>query len=184
MIILGLDPGYAITGYAFIEYKQGKFKVLDYGVLTTKSQMPFDLRLLHLYEELSLLIQKHRPDLVAIEELFFYKNRTTVIGTAQARGVLVLACATQNLPMFEYTPMQVKLALTGYGMADKKQMQSMVKQVLKLDEIPKPDDAADALAIAICQAHTGVQKNNLLVAGYSKGRGRSSTKLNASEKEK
>lgn len=170
MIILGLDPGYAITGYAFIEYRQGRYKVLKYGVLTTRKDLPFDLRLLQLYEELSSLIQHYQPNLVAIEELFFYKNRTTVIGTAQARGVLVLACAMHNLPIFEYTPMQVKLALTGYGLADKKQMQAMVKQILKLESIPKPDDAADALAIAICQAHTGVQKNNLLVSGYSKGR--------------
>lgn len=176
MIILGIDPGYAITGYAFLSSHKGKFEILDYGVLQTPSHHPFDFRLLTLYEELSKLIQKYQPHVVAVEELFFYKNRTTAIGTAQARGVLVLACAKENLPIFEYTPMQVKLALTGYGLADKKQMQNMVKLLLKMETLPKPDDAADALAIALCQAHIGIKKENLLVAGYQKNTEKSEKK--------
>ena len=174
MIILGIDPGYAITGYGVISYERNHFKLLDYGVISTKAHTPFELRLLQISTEMDSLIARFSPEIMAIEELFFSRNTTTAIGTAQARGVLILSAAKKNIPVYEYTPMQVKLAVTGYGRADKHQVGDMVKLLLNLDKPPKIDDAADALAIAICQAHTGRIGSNKAVSGYQYGpKGRS-----------
>lgn len=166
MIILGIDPGYAITGYGIIEYRGNRFKPLVCGVLRTAAGMPFPERLLAIAEGIDQLIDTHRPDCMAVEELFFARNTTTAIGTAQARGVAVVSGAKAGLPVFEYTPVQVKAAVVGYGKADKVQVQEMVKRLLNLDQVPRPDDAADALAIAICHAHTGNKARFLAVGGY------------------
>ena len=166
MIILGIDPGYAITGYALIDYTDQKFKVLDYGLVTTKANSYFPERLLLIERSLETLINKYKPDVMAIEELFFSRNTTTAIGTAQARGVAVVTGARYKLPVFEYTPKQVKLAVTGYGNSEKIQVQEMVKVLLKLNKIPEPDDVADALAVALCHAHSGNRNAALAVGGY------------------
>lgn len=154
MIILGIDPGFGITGYGVIEYRANNFRMLEYGVISTKSTERFTSRLIQISDKIEELIAKYNPDAVAIEELFFNNNAKTVIAAAQGRGVAVATCAKHYIPVFEYTPLQVKQNITGYGRADKKQIQMMVKMLLKLNEIPKPDDAADALAIAMCHAHS------------------------------
>lgn len=166
MIILGIDPGYAITGYALIDYSDQKFTVLDYGLITTKANSYFPERLLLIENSLEALIGKYKPDVMAVEELFFSRNTTTAIGTAQARGVAVVTGARYKLPVFEYTPKQVKLAVTGYGNSEKIQVQEMVKVLLKLNKIPEPDDVADALAVALCHAHSGNRNAALAVGGY------------------
>lgn len=170
MVILGIDPGYAITGYGVLSYERNHFTVLDYGAITTKAHTPFEQRLLTLHQQLDAIIARFQPEVMAIEELFFQRNTTTAIGTAQARGVLILAAAEGNIPVYEYTPMQIKQAVTGYGRADKNQVSTMVKMLLNLESVPKPDDVTDALAIAICQAHTGVNSAFEAVAGYQYGR--------------
>lgn len=154
MIILGIDPGVAITGYGVISYQGSKFKVLEYGAVLTKSGLELPQRLLKIYNDLTLIIQRFNPDVFAIEELFFNKNIKTALSVGHARGVAVLCAANQDLPVFEYTPLQVKQAVVGYGRADKNQVQQMVKIMLGLNAIPKPDDVADALAVAICHAHS------------------------------
>lgn len=169
MIIVGIDPGYAITGYGVIAYAGNRFSLLDYGVITTKAHSPFELRLLQISQETDALLERYNPDVMAIEELFFSRNTTTAIGTAQARGVLILSGAKKNIPVFEYTPIQVKSAVTGYGRADKNQVKQMVRILLNMEQAPKIDDAADALAIAICQAHTGLIGANKAVSGYQYG---------------
>src|SRR5690554_4998638 len=155
MIILGIDPGFAILGYGIISYKGNKFKTIDYGAIKTPSSMETPLRLKKIYEELNEVIERYNPDVVAIEELFFNNNAKTALLVGHARGVAVLSAANHNKEIFEYTPLQVKQGVTGYGRADKKQVQQMVKTVLNLSKVPKPDDVADALAVAICQAHSG-----------------------------
>ena len=170
MVILGVDPGYAITGYGVVSYEKNHFTVLDYGAITTKAHTPFEQRLLTLHQQMDALMERFHPDVMAIEELFFERNTTTAIGTAQARGVEILAAAEANVPVFEYTPMQIKQAVTGYGRADKNQVSTMVKMILNLEKVPKPDDVTDALAIAICQAHTGVNSAFAAVSGYQYGR--------------
>jgi len=150
MIIFGIDPGFAITGYGVVEKIGNKYKVLDYGAITTKAGLDFTTRLDIMYREIVQKFNEYSPDCVAMEELFFCKNITTGINVAHGRGVLLLAIAQLKKPFFEYTPLQVKQAITGYGKADKKQMQKMVQVLLNLESIPKPDDAADALAIALC----------------------------------
>lgn len=155
MRILGIDPGYAICGYGLIETKASKMQVIDYGVISTNKNMPFEQRLLAVYSGVNHLISRYHPDVMSIEDLFFYNNSTTGIATAESRGVVILAGAQANLPIYEYTPQQVKNAVTGYGRADKKQVQKMVKVLLNLKEIPQPDDAADALAVAVAQANIG-----------------------------
>jgi len=169
MIILGIDPGYAITGYGLIEYQSNRSRMLDYGVVSTQARVPFEIRLLTIYQQIESLIQRYSPDVMAVEELFFSRNTTTAIGAAQGRGVAILAAAKAGIPVYEYTPMQVKLAVTGYGRADKKQVSQMVKTILCLDKLPVKDDASDALAIAICQAHTGMLRGNKAVGGYQLG---------------
>ena len=154
MIILGIDPGFAITGYGVVDYTGNKFKVIDYGVVSTDKSELFSSRLQSIYDTLSFIIDQYHPDCMAIEELFFNNNAKTAIMAAHGRGVAMLACTKKGLPCYEYTPLQVKQNIAGYGRAEKRQVQQMVKVILKLDSIPKPDDAADALAIAICHAHS------------------------------
>ncbi len=161
MIIIGIDPGYAIVGIGVVEYVGNKFKTLEYNAITTPSTMPTVERLKKIYTDMTSYIQKYKPDAIAIEELFFNSNQKTAINVAQARGVLLVCGANANVPIFEYTPLQVKQAVTGYGRAEKAQIQQMVKMMLGLNAIPKPDDAADALAIAICHAHSN-KMNNIL----------------------
>jgi len=154
LIILGIDPGLADTGFGVIEKTGNKIKTLDYGSIKTQAKVPDEDRLLIIKNQLSALIKKYRPDYIAVEKLFFAKNVKTALAVAQARGVVILCAGEYCLKLHEYTPLQVKMALTSYGKADKKQVQQMIKVVLGLKEIPKPDDAADALAIAVCCAHT------------------------------
>lgn len=154
MKILGIDPGFAIAGYGVIEYKCNKFIPIKYGVITSEAKMEFSKRLKRLYDEISEIIIKEKPDFVSIEELFFNTNVKTAIAVGHARGVLILAAENLGVPIYEYTPLQIKQAVTGYGRADKCQVQCMIKTLLNLNAIPKPDDAADALAVAICHAHS------------------------------
>jgi len=149
-IILGIDPGFADTGYGIIEFINGKTKTLDYGSIKTPARHAFAERLEYIYKEINNLIKKYNPQSIAVEQLFFYKNVTTAIKVSQSRGVVLLAAQQNNLKIHEYTPLQIKQSLTGYGRAEKKQMQLMIKAVLNLKEVPKPDDAADALAVALC----------------------------------
>lgn len=154
MKILGIDPGIAIVGYGIIEQKGNRFGVINYGSIQTKAGLPLTERLQIIYTSLRRLIYDYKPDCMAIEELFFNNNAKTAIAVAQARGVLILGGVNEGLTISEYTPLQVKQAVTGYGRADKKQVQQMTKALLGLDKVPKPDDTADALAIAICHAHS------------------------------
>ena len=154
MIILGIDPGTATTGYGVIESKNGKITAVDHGCILTKAGQDLDMRLDIIFDELAKLIEKFKPEMVAVEELFFASNAKTAISVGHARGVILLACRKAKVPVYEYTPLQVKQAICGYGRGDKQQIQKMVKALLNLNEIPKPDDAADGLAIAICHAHS------------------------------
>lgn len=154
MKILGIDPGYAILGWGIIEKTGNRFKALDYGSITTDKDMEMPERLEILYDSLRELIEEHRPDVASIEKLFFNTNTTTAINVGQARGVAILACMKGGIKVSEYTPLQIKQALVGYGRAEKKQVQFMVKTMLNLREVPKPDDTADALAAAICHGHS------------------------------
>lgn len=150
MIILGIDPGTATTGYGVIDSKKNELKLIGYGCIkTSKDNAPAE-RLAEIYSDLNILIKKHNPVTVAVESIFFYKNVKTAMSVAQARGVILLAVQNNKKELLEFTPLQVKNSLTGYGKADKKQVQFMVKKLLHLKKTPKPDDAADALAIAIC----------------------------------
>ncbi|MDD2753284.1 MAG: crossover junction endodeoxyribonuclease RuvC [Candidatus Portnoybacteria bacterium] len=154
MMILGIDPGTARIGAGLIEYKNKKAAIKCYDCFTTSTGDSTAARLDDLHKQLTRFIKKHKPDIMAVEELFFFKNQTTAIKVSQARGVILLAAAQQGLKIYEYTPLQIKRALTGYGRAEKNQIQQMVKMILNLKEIPRPDDAADALAIAVCCAHS------------------------------
>jgi len=154
MIILGIDPGFAITGYGIVKYEGNKFSAIDYGAITTASTMELPKRLLHLHDSLEKLIGEYKPDAIAIEELFFNKNIKTALTVGHGRGVAVLTAAESGIEVFEYTPLQVKQSVVGYGRAEKGQVQQMVKVILNLPKIPKPDDVADALAIAICHGHS------------------------------
>lgn len=154
MIILGIDPGIAIVGYGVIDYTGNKFTVIDYGAITTPAGMKVENRLNEIYNSLNVIMDKYKIEFMAIEELFYNKNAKTVINVAEARGVTLLSAARKNIPIYEYTPLQVKQAVVGYGRAEKKQVQQMTKVLLNLEKVPKPDDTADALAIAICHAHS------------------------------
>lgn len=158
MIILGIDQGLAIVGWGVVEYKGTKFRTVDYGAITTPKEMNTQQRLKRIYDELADIIRKYRPEQVAIEELFFNTNTTTGIRVSEARGVILLICEQAHMGIYEYTPLQVKQAVVGYGRADKKQVITMVTMLLGLSEPPKPDDTADALAIAICHAHSGASR--------------------------
>ncbi len=153
MRILGLDPGVARTGFGAVEYRHGQLHLLKYGVVTTTPKLEMSQRLLQINRELSELIDTIEPDAVAIEQIYYHKNAKTVIMVAQSRGVALLTSAQAGRPIAEYTPLQVKQAVVGYGKADKRQVQYMVQKLLHLKDTPKPDDAADALATAICHAH-------------------------------
>ena len=161
MIILGIDPGYAIVGVGVVEYSGNKFRTLDYFAITTEAHTPFEERLKIIYEGICETIEKYKPDFMAVEELFFNNNAKTAIAVGQARGVILLGAVNANVPIYEYTPLQVKQAVAGYGRADKHQVQYMVKLLLKLDKTPKPDDAADALAAALCHGTCCMQRNGV-----------------------
>ena len=165
MIILGIDPGYAIVGYGVIEYKNNHFNVIDYGAILTDAGTPFNIRLEKIYDGLCSIIERHRPEAMAIEKLFYNNNAKTVIDVSQARGVIMLAAQKNGVPAFEYTPLQVKQSGVGYGRAEKKQVQEMTRRILALEKVPKPDDTADALAMAICHAHASgsLMTNNLRI---------------------
>ncbi|MBE9524082.1 MAG: crossover junction endodeoxyribonuclease RuvC [Chloroflexi bacterium] len=155
MLVLGIDPGTAITGYGLVrEDGSGSISAVAYGVITTAAKMPMPQRLLKLYKELNDIILLHSPDSSAVEKLFFQRNVRTAISVGQGRGVVLLALADAGVDIGEYTPLEIKQAVTGYGGADKVQIQQMVRALLNLDDIPKPDDAADALAVAICHIHS------------------------------
>ena len=155
IIILGIDPGLAIVGWGVIEYSGNKFSTLGYGSIQTPSTMKTEDRLVAIFDEMNRLIRTYNPDCMAVEELFWNTNQTTGIRVSEARGVILLSAARFGLPIYEYTPLQVKQAVVGYGRAEKKQVISMVTMLLKLEKPPKPDDTADALAIAVCHAHSG-----------------------------
>ena len=154
MIILGIDPGYAIVGYGIIEFKNAKYTPIHHGAIFTSANDEFTNRLEIIFNELSDIISTYKPDEVSIEKLYFQNNHKTAIDVAQARGVTLLAIKKFKLPIYEYTPLQVKTAVTGYGKAQKTQVMMMTQRLLKLKQMPKPDDTADALAIAICHANS------------------------------
>lgn len=182
MRILGIDPGTAIVGFSILDFENNRFKVIDYGCIYTDKEMLMEDRLCKIYSELFEIIKKYEPDEMAIEELFYFKNNKTVISVGQARGVIVLCGRQNNLKINNYTPLQVKTGITGYGKAEKKQIQLMVQRILGLSEIPKPDDAADALAIAITHinsANSGIFTRDLV--GKLSSKSLPKTKLSAKE---
>ena len=154
MVILGIDPGLAIVGWGVVEYTANRFRPLAYGSIRTEAGLPVQERLFQIHENLSRIIETYKPDAMAVEELFFQNNITTGIVVAEARGVILLAIKQYNIPLFEYTPLQVKTTVTGYGRAEKPQVMEMTRRLLCLKEVPRPDDTADALAIAICHAQS------------------------------
>lgn len=154
MRILGIDPGVAIVGFGVIESDRGRQQMIQYGAITTQAGLPLATRLLQIGRDLEELITQFQPDEIAIEELFFSKNITTGIAVAHGRGVILYTAEKMQIPVYEYTPMQIKQAVVGYGLAEKKQVMDMTKRLLKLKAVPRPDDAADALAIAICHARS------------------------------
>lgn len=169
MRILGIDPGYAIVGYGVLDYDKNQFSVVNYGAITTEAGTPFDRRLNEIYDDMCSLLDMFRPDCMSIERLYFTNNKTTGIDVAQARGVIMLAAAQHGIEIFEYTPLQVKQAVVGYGRAEKHQVQEMVKNILRLKECPKPDDTADAVALAICHGHSSGSALSRILA-MEKGR--------------
>jgi len=154
MLVLGIDPGTAITGYGLVKGEDDDLILVAYGAITTSSDWPLPERLQRIYQELTAVIEGQQPTAVAVEELFFSKNVRTALSVGQARGVILLAAANAGLPIHEYTPLQVKQAIAGYGRAPKDQVQRMVRMLLGLDSVPQPDDAADAIAVAICHIHS------------------------------
>ena len=154
MRILGIDPGFAITGYSIIDYQGNKFKLIDSGAVTTKAGVSFPQRLTKIYDDLSMIIDKYKPDAISVEELFFNNNVKTAINVAQARGVVLVVGCQKQIPTYEYTPLQIKQAVAGYGRADKIQVQKMVKAILNVEKLPKLDDTTDSMAAAICHAHS------------------------------
>ena len=155
MRVLGVDPGTATTGYGVVEGKGNRLTHIAHGVITTPAKTAFESRLVTIHDELHALLHKYRPDAVVIERLYFKQNVTTGITVAQARGVIALTVAKADIPIAEFSPTEAKTAITGYGRADKRQVQEMIKILLNLDGIPRPDDAADGLGLAICQIHAG-----------------------------
>ena len=160
MRIMGIDPGYAIVGVGLVDYDNVRFSLVEYGAITTPAELPFETRLRQIYDDMVGLITQYRPDAVAMEQLFFTTNRTTAIAVAEARGVLLLAAEQQGVPVFSYTPLQVKSAVVGYGKAEKRQVMLMTQRLLHMKEIPRPDDAADALALAICHSRAATSLLN------------------------
>ena len=162
MRILGIDPGYAIVGFGIVDYDASRFMTIDYGAVTTMAGDRFSLRLKTVFEDISQIMDSYKPDVVSMEKIYFQNNQKTAIDVAQARGVILLAAAQRGIEVYEYTPLEVKKAVTGYGQAVKKQVQEMTKRLLNLKEIPKPDDTADALAMTVCHAHTSISRLNKL----------------------
>ncbi|MDD2621060.1 MAG: crossover junction endodeoxyribonuclease RuvC, partial [Syntrophomonadaceae bacterium] len=154
MLVLGIDPGTATTGYGLVDYRGSREILVDYGTIRTSSTIDMPLRLCAINEGLNQLLQEYKPEVVVVEQLFFHKNTKTAITVAQSRGVVLMTAAISGYQIAEYTPLQVKQAVVGYGKAEKKQVQLMVQQILAMKELPRPDDAADALAIAICHIHS------------------------------
>ena len=154
MRILGLDPGYATVGFGIVDYQGMRFDTVEYGAILTEAHTDFGGRLAQIYEDICYLLKHFQPQAMSIEKLYFNTNKTTGIMVAEARGVVLLACAQSAIPVFEYTPLQVKSAVVGYGRAEKRQVMDMTRRILHLAQIPKPDDAADALALAICHGHS------------------------------
>lgn len=154
MVVLGIDPGYAIVGYGLVSFENQKLTPLQYGAIRTAADQPITERLLEIYNDMVHLLDAFQPDCVAMERLYFNTNEKTAINVSQARGVLLLACEQAGKPVYEYTPLQVKMSVVGYGRAEKRQVMELTQRILGLKEIPKPDDAADALAIAVCHAHS------------------------------
>ena len=153
MRILGIDPGYAIVGYGIVDYDGYKFSTVAYGAITTPTDKTFSERIEMIFDDLDFIIKKYNPDHLSIERLYFNTNTTTAIDVAQARGTILLAAQKKGVPVFEYTPLQVKQSITGYGKAEKFQVMEMIKSFLSLKAVPKPDDTADALALAVCHGH-------------------------------
>ncbi len=164
MRIIGIDPGYAIVGYGVLDYSRAQFSVVNYGAITTDAGTSFDLRLMEIYNDMNKVLDMFRPDCMSIEKLYFTNNKTTGIDVAQARGVILLSAVQHDVDIYEYTPMQVKQAVVGYGKAEKHQVQEMVKNILRLNEIPRPDDTADAVALAICHGHSSGSQLSALIA--------------------
>lgn len=154
MLILGIDPGYATTGFGLIKAERGSYELLQYGTITTSPELPFPKRLNVLFDDMTQLLTATKPEAVAVEELFWGHNITTGIGVSHGRGVILLAIERAGVPLYEYTPMQVKQAVVGYGKAEKRQVMDMTRRLLKMDKVPRPDDAADAIAIALCHARS------------------------------
>ena len=154
MRILGIDPGYGITGYSIIDYIGNRFKLIASGAIKTPANMSFPLRLSEIFTDLNTIIDNYEPDAISVEELFFNNNTKTAINVAQARGVILVVGCQKGIPTYEYTPLQVKQAVVGYGRADKMQVQKMVKTILNVETLPKLDDITDSMAIAICHAHS------------------------------
>lgn len=153
MVILGIDPGYATIGFGAVQYVKNQFSPIRFGAITTPAGEAFSARLEMIYEDMNALLDYVKPDALSIEQLFFGKNKTTGIDVAQARGVILLSIRQHGVPVYEYTPMQVKQSVVGYGLAEKLQVMEMTRQILKLDAVPRPDDTADALALAVCHGH-------------------------------
>ena len=167
MVVFGIDPGYAIVGWGAVMFQANNYKSLGFGSVETEAHTDFNERLEYIYDELSAILSRCRPDALSIERLYFQTNQKTAIKVAQARGVTLLAAQKLKIPIFEYTPLQVKTAVTGYGKAKKPQVMEMTRRLLKLEEMPKPDDTADALAIAICHAQAAGSELRRLM--YQKG---------------
>lgn len=165
MRILGIDPGYAIVGWGVLDHNNGHFVPVDFGAIFTEAGTPFELRLERIYDDVTAIVERYHPECMAIEKLFFNNNAKTAIDVSQARGVTLLAAVKQGIEIFEYTPLQVKQSVVGYGRAEKKQVQEMTRIILHLDRVPKPDDTADSLALAICHAHTGSSAMSKLLNG-------------------
>lgn len=160
MRIIGIDPGYAIVGFGVLDYIGNDFHVVNFGAITTEAHTPFDLRLKTIYDDMCQILDEYKPDQMGIEKLFFNTNQKTGIDVAQARGVILLSAIERGIKICEYTPLQVKQAVVGYGRAEKKQVQELTRSILRLKEVPKPDDTADALALAITHGHSS--HSNLL----------------------
>ena len=161
MRILGIDPGYAIVGFGVVDYVGNKFQTVEFGAITTQAKTDFNLRLKTIYDDMNCVLDKFRPEAMSIERLYFNTNQKTGIAVAEARGVILLAAYQHGIEIHEYTPLQVKQSVVGYGQAEKKQVMEMTRQILGLKAVPKPDDTADALALAICHGHTAHSAANL-----------------------
>ena len=158
MRILGIDPGYATIGFGILECERGTCHLVQYGTITTPPTLDFAKRLQVIYDDMNQLLDHAKPDVLAIEELFWGHNVTTGIGVSHGRGIILLSAAQRDLPIYEYTPMQIKQAVAGYGLATKQQVMDMTKRILKMDHVARPDDAADAIAVALCHGRSSTSR--------------------------